>query len=677
MTFAGLLFGAAILSAAGETHFILNRETLDAASVALEAEAGVLGSDYVSTNDGTAQFISIQTDTLDRDSPGSSNRVATYKAVFPAAGTYNLYARVRVKVDANDDSFFYGNGFGIKSPTNSDDWNTVNDLYQGGYYEYPSDVVIGSGSAGIGLWKWLNVSQLTNSMTEPAIAFTVTASNLVQTFQIGARENGLDIDRLVFGNSSYKFTVDDLDVGGMPPPAPKPASKIPPKLLQEDFQIMRQALEQGHAGIYWYTSKADLDRTFDRAYRKIDHPMTDLEFWRLAAPVVVHIKCGHTYLWFPAALRTRDRTSVPYLPSVVKVLRGRVYVYQDFVTPGSPPEGAEILSINGVSMKTLLKDMRTFVTGDGNGNTAKDWHLSSTAGFCRRLYAFGVRSPFRVTYRAANGKANTIELEGMAQPDWEKRWMMRNPEPKNIADLKFLDDGKIAVLTIRSWDDHVDPERKLTFEDFLKQSFAQMQKNGTRSLIIDVRDNTGGADPPGKQLFSFLSDHPFYYYKDIVSNAREFDFFKYDSAAKPIPADAVELRSDGKFHHTWHPNLGLQQPRQPHFSGKVFVLMNGGTFSASTEFLSTLHSHKRATFIGEETGGGYYGNTSGMYRANLELPNSKLKLHFGLMTYYQAVSDDNPERGVLPDYPITHTIEDLIAGRDKDMALALLLARSK
>src|SRR6185503_14416096 len=108
--------------AAGETHFILNRETLDAASVALEAEAGVLGSDYVSTNDGTAQFISIQTDTLDRDSPGSSNRVATYKAVFPAAGTYNLYARVRVKVDANDDSFFYGNGFGIKSPTNSDDW---------------------------------------------------------------------------------------------------------------------------------------------------------------------------------------------------------------------------------------------------------------------------------------------------------------------------------------------------------------------------------------------------------------------------------------------------------------------------------------------------------------------------------------------------------------------------
>jgi C-terminal processing protease CtpA/Prc len=223
----------------------------------------------------------------------------------------------------------------------------------------------------------------------------------------------------------------------------------------------------------------------------------------------------------------------------------------------------------------------------------------------------------------------------------------------------------------------VDPERKLTWVDFLKQSFAQMQTNGTRSLIIDLRDDTGGADEPGKQLFSFLWDQPFYYYKDIVSNAREFDFFKYDPAAKAIPADKVELRADGKYHHIWHPNLGLQQPQQPHFAGKVFALMNGGSFSASTEFLSTLHFHKRATFIGEETGGSYYGNTSGA-RVNLELPNSKLKLQFGLMAYYQAVGDDkHPDRGVLPDYPITHTIKDLMAGKDKEMELALSLARAK
>jgi len=194
---------------------------LHAAYLTFEAESGVLGSDYAIINDGTAQYIAIQTDYLDVDSPGSSNRVATYSIVFPAAGTYNLFARVRVGPGGwGDDSFFYGNGFGTRSPTDSNDWNRVNNLGEGGYAN-PGDVVTGSGSAGIGLWKWLNVSQLTNAETEPAIPFTVTAGNLAQTFQIGARENGLDIDRLVFSTTTNTFTVAQLDaIGSGNPPSP-------------------------------------------------------------------------------------------------------------------------------------------------------------------------------------------------------------------------------------------------------------------------------------------------------------------------------------------------------------------------------------------------------------------------------------------------------------------------
>src|SRR5258706_10711244 len=107
------------------------------------------------------------------------------------------------------------------------------------------------------------------------------------------------------------------------------------KLLREDCQIIGHALEEGHAGIYWYTSKADMDRTFDRAYRKINHPMTYLEFWRVADPVIAHIKCGHTILWFPETMRTQANTTIPYLPFVTAVLGGRMFVYRDLVNPGS------------------------------------------------------------------------------------------------------------------------------------------------------------------------------------------------------------------------------------------------------------------------------------------------------------------------------------------------------
>lgn len=53
--------------------------------------------------------------------------------------------------------------------------------------------------------------------------------------------------------------------------------------------------------------------------------------------------------------------------------------------------------------------------------------------------------------------------------------------------------------------------------------------------------------------------------------------------------------------------LGIQQPSEPHSSGKVLVLMNGGSFSTTCEFRSNLPYRKRATFVGEEAGGGYYG----------------------------------------------------------------------
>src|SRR5215210_7293731 len=76
---------------------------------------------------------------------------------------------------------------------------------------------------------------------------------------------------------------------------------------------------------------------------------------------------------------------------------------------------------------------------------------------------------------------------------------------------------------------------------------------------------------------------------------------------------------------------------KPTFTGKVFILINGGSFSTTSEFLSQAHFHKRATFIGEESAGGYYGNSSG-FMPVVTLPNTKLAVRVPLMTYYMAVS---------------------------------------
>ena len=188
--------------------------------VTFQAESGTLGSNFTNGTDSAVQFISISTDTVNSGNPGNANRVATFFVTFPSAGTYELYGRVRVGPGgANDDSFFYGNGFGVKSPTSDADWILVNSVNVGGFTN-PSDVVTGSGSAGITVWKWINLSEYTGTAGETPITFTVTAGNLNQTIQIGARENGLDMDKFAFGTLGTSFTVSNLDTGTLPATPP-------------------------------------------------------------------------------------------------------------------------------------------------------------------------------------------------------------------------------------------------------------------------------------------------------------------------------------------------------------------------------------------------------------------------------------------------------------------------
>jgi hypothetical protein len=53
-------------------------------------------------------------------------------------------------------------------------------------------------------------------------------------------------------------------------------------------------------------------------------------------------------------------------------------------------------------------------------------------------------------------------------------------------------------------------------------------------------------------------------------------------------------------------------------------------------------------------------------------------LRTGLVTYYLAVSGYKyPDRSVLPDYPVSYTIAELMDGKDKEMDLAISLLREK
>src|ERR1700730_7597795 len=101
-------------------------------------------------------------------------------------------------------------------------------------------------------------------------------------------------------------------IGAQNPSAPP--QKFTPDQLREDFRIARRSLEEGHSGIYSYTAKAEWDRVFDAASKSLDRPMDAVEFFRVLAPAVAAIKCGHTNVTLPERLRKDISNTFPLLP---------------------------------------------------------------------------------------------------------------------------------------------------------------------------------------------------------------------------------------------------------------------------------------------------------------------------------------------------------------------------
>ncbi len=143
--------------------------------------------------------------------------------------------------------------------------------------------------------------------------------------------------------------------------------------LRKDLRIAREALEEGHPGIYRFTLKADMDRAFDSLAATLTRPMTALEFYRVLAPVVAWMKCGHTSLLPSGAIEQRVMAE-PLLPIEAAVLGGRVYVARD-LSPAGRLAGTRILSVNGVAIDQIL-------SGDARGGSRR-WRFAH----CRPLSA--------------------------------------------------------------------------------------------------------------------------------------------------------------------------------------------------------------------------------------------------------------------------------------------------
>jgi C-terminal processing protease CtpA/Prc len=332
------------------------------------------------------------------------------------------------------------------------------------------------------------------------------------------------------------------------------------------------------------------------------------------------------------------------------------------------------VSVNGVPTTTIIARLLAASPGDGFIATGRAQRVARK--FREDLFThFGMHGQFSLGLGDPIGATATMPGQTMAAIKLASA--SRYPQDRRqtrFAELSLLDDGTIAHLKIFNFsaEDEDDDGPSI-----LRKAFEKMATSGTQTLLLDLRDNGGGEDVLGKRLFSHLVDAPFRYYEELTVKRAGVSYAEHVEGEAGIPARALTPRADGLYSLGSHPNLGMQKAALPTFSGRVIALINGRSFSTTAELITQLHDKQRATFVGEESGGAYHGNSSGE-DVTLVLPNSRLKVAIPLVTYKLAVRGSHPNgRGVVPEYKVVPGIQDYLRGHDVVLEKALALARAR
>lgn len=424
---------------------------------------------------------------------------------------------------------------------------------------------------------------------------------------------------------------------------------------RDDLQTLRNNLEKYHPGLYRYTSRDSIDLLFKEIDARIT-PQPVSCFYGEITMLLSRIRCGHTRSSPPSSVFKEFKGHSWFFPATVKYINKRLFIDQNFDINNTLKRGYEILSINNKSMEEINNLIFPHLSADGFITSSKYRMTENNFGFYYYLYVEQGAESYELQLNDENGDLLCIAVKGL---NWENIEHSQN----NKLPLTLQLEPAYALLNIRTFDSGTISAADQDYYSFLEKTFATLKEKKVKNLILDLRGNGGGDDNYGATLVSYLAKNKFNYFESIEVTAEYSDYGN------------VTVRN-GKRLMTKHKGLDAWDPHPNRFTGNVYILIDGLSFSTCADVATVLHHHQWATFIGEETGGGYDGNTSG-HSKRLMLSNSEIRVNLPMWKYSTANAGHGYYgRGVIPDYTPIQTQKEFTDSIDATLEKAIELIRN-
>ena len=463
--------------------------------------------------------------------------------------------------------------------------------------------------------------------------------------------------------------------------------------LERDYDLYRRILETHHPSLYWYTSKDSMEMYFNAGREQLKDSMNEPEFRRLLAYVTSKINCGHTSVRPSRAwVKYSDTVRLGRMfPLTMKVWEDAMVVTQSLIRRDSIfKRGTPILAINNVPVKKIVDSLFEFISTDGYNLTHKYQVLSNRGSF-GSLYTsiYGTSGYWDVDYMDSLGSSRKTRIPSYLPPrdttrrifDRPRQQPVTPPQPSKrerrrqrrdqVRLLKIDTTNRTAMMDLASFG------RGYGLKKFFKNSFRTLRKHGVAHLIIDVRGNGGGSVNNSTQITRYLAKSPFRLSDSLFALRKRSPYQQYIGDHfwnKLFISFFTSRKKDGFYHFGYFERHYFKPKKKDHFDGKVYILTGGNSFSATTLFSSVLRPQENVFIVGEETGGGAYGNSAWLI-PDVTLPETGVRFRLPL---FRLVIDKNvPKngRGVQPEIYAGPTVENIRSGSDYKLDAAMEMIR--
>ena len=219
--------------------------------------------------------------------------------------------------------------------------------------------------------------------------------------------------------------------------------------------------------------------------------------------------------------------------------------------------------------------------------------------------------------------------------------------------------------------------RNLRLKTFFRNSFRALKEHNISSLVIDVRGNGGGSVSNSTFLTRYISDNKFKVADSLYAMNRNSRYKKYIQAYffnRLFMKIMTARKKDGHYHFGYFERHYFKPKKKNHYPGQVYILTGGNSFSATTLFAGMVKDQENVLLVGEETGGGAYGNTAWLI-PDVTLPETGVRFRLPLFRLVISTKIPKDGKGVQPEIEVLPTVEDIQRGIDYKMEKALELIR--